>query len=355
MLDTNNVIVIWNTPKPTSKPTLRPTTKRPTPLPTIRNTSNPSPRPSTRRPTRNPTLRPTPQPTIKPPISFKSFIGGQFFNDERSNEASGLALAPDKSHLIVVSDNGKIFFLNLLDYNSGHCVWEDDDVFNDNTDFEGVAIVPNEWSQNNKIAYLIHEGADDDRPYLYKIGYTYNSDLGSCSVQLVESYSLRGALPCLTTSDGIESLTWKVGTSNPAVFYVGVEDTGRIYEITSDGNSNGDVCFDGGMGRDGISSLVHDGTYLWSVFGEDGKLAVIDPARDGCTLAVIDIPRQGWDTEGLVIDFENNLMYRAVDEGGDSDPSIVAVYDFTYNIENKECISDMMPLRSCSGFTLCGR
>ena len=125
---------------------------------------------------------------------------------------------------------------------------------------------------------------------------------------LVESHSLRGALPCLTTSDGIESLTWKVGTSNPAVFYVGVEDTGRIYEITSDGNSNGDVCFDGGMGRDGISSLVHDGTYLWSVFGEDSKLAVVDPDRGGCSLAVIHIPTQYWDTEGLVIDFENNLI-----------------------------------------------
>ena len=217
-MDTN-VIVIWNT----SKPTLRPTTKQPTPLPTIRITPQPSPR----RPTGNPTPRPTPQPTIKPPISFKSFIGSQFFNDERSNEASGLALAPDKTHLIVVSDNGKIFFLNLLDYNSGHCVWEDDDVFNDNTDFEGVAIVNTEWSQNDKIAYLVHEGSDDDRPYLYKIRYTYNPNLGSCSVELVESHSLRGAL-CLTTSDGIESLTWKVGTSNPAVFYVGVEDTGRI-------------------------------------------------------------------------------------------------------------------------------
>ena len=59
--------------------------------------------------------------TLPPPpkankMRFKSFIGNQFFNNERSNEASGLALAPDKSHLIVVSDNGKIFFLNLLDY-----------------------------------------------------------------------------------------------------------------------------------------------------------------------------------------------------------------------------------------------
>ena len=62
--------------------TLRPTTKGPTPLPTIRITRKPSPRPTVI------TRRPTPQPTIKPPISFKSFIGSQFFRDERSNEAS---------------------------------------------------------------------------------------------------------------------------------------------------------------------------------------------------------------------------------------------------------------------------
>jgi len=47
-------------------------------------------------------------------------------------------------------------------------------------------------------------------------------------------------------------------------------------------------------------------------------------------------------------------MYQAVDEGGDSDPSIVAVYDFTYNIDNKDCMSGT-PLRSCTGVTLCGR
>ena len=98
----------------------------------------------------------------------------------------------------------------------------------------------------------------------------------------------------------------------------------------------------------------HDGNYLWSSFGEDGKLAVIDPNQNGCTLAVIDIPTQDWDTEGIVIDFENDTMYRAVDEGGDSDPSIVAVYDFVYNLDNKECMSGTR-WRSCTGFRLCDR
>lgn len=74
-------------------------------------------------------------------------------------------------------------------------------------------------------------------------------------MEVIESHSLRGALPCLPTSDGIESLTWKVGTSNPAVFYVGLEDTRRVYEITSSGESNGTVCFDGGIGKDGIASI----------------------------------------------------------------------------------------------------
>jgi len=125
-----------------------------------------------------------------------------------------------------------------------------------------------------------------------------------------------------------------------------------VYEITSNGNSNGDVCYESGIGRDDISSSYHE-TYLWSVFGQEGKLAVIDPARGGCTLAVIDIPTQ-WDTEGLVIDFKNNLMYLAVDEQGGSDPSIVAVYDFIYNLDNEECMRGT-PRRSCTGFRLCSR
>lgn len=139
-----------------------------------------------------PTLRPsTPK---QPTLSFKSFIGRRFFKDTTSNEASGLALAPDRSHLIVVSDEGKIFFLNLFDYNSGHCVWKDDSMFSYRTDFEGVTIVPNEWSKDDMIAYLVHEGGSSGRPYLFKIRYTFNSNRGICSVEVIESHSLRGAL-----------------------------------------------------------------------------------------------------------------------------------------------------------------
>ena len=48
-------------------------------------------------------------------------------------------------------------------------------MFNDNTDFEDVAIVDTEWSRNNKIAYIVHEGGDDDRP-LYKVRYTHSTE-----------------------------------------------------------------------------------------------------------------------------------------------------------------------------------
>ena len=45
---------------------------------------------------------------------FYAFIGKEFFEDNMDNEASGIDMAPDGSHLVVASDDGKIFFLNLL-------------------------------------------------------------------------------------------------------------------------------------------------------------------------------------------------------------------------------------------------
>ena len=47
-------------------------------------------------------------------------------------------------------------------------------------------------------------------------------------------------------------------------------------------------------------------------------------------------------------------MYLAFDEGGGSDPSIVEVYDFAYNLDNKECMKGTVPRISCTDFRLCG-
>ena len=54
------------------------------------------------------------------PFTFYGLIGDTPFLNENP-EASGLALAPDSTHLAGVTDSGRIFFINLDDYTSGHC------------------------------------------------------------------------------------------------------------------------------------------------------------------------------------------------------------------------------------------
>jgi len=328
-------LLIPATEVPTSKPTLQPSSFQST-----------SPSLSV-----SPTYRPTPKPTLPPtnPFTFYSFIAEDFLRDERSNEASGAELSPDGTHLIVVSDNGKVFFLNLLDYKSGHCMVDLDknDDIDDMTDFEGVAIDHNDWSPNNMQAYIVHEGSKDEEPYLFKIKYTYDATLGTCSIDVIDSTSLYWALPCLTDSNGIESLTWKEGTTNPAQFYAGLQDTGKLYEVSSDGTGNG-RCHDGGLGIDDLSASSYDGRYLWSFYGETGKIVVIDPERNDCTLATYDMPSE-YDKEGLTIDKEHGLAYVAVDETGGNNPSLVAVHNFTYptNLETATCIKSGSSMRVC--------
>jgi len=328
-------LLIPATEVPTSKPTLQPSSFQST-----------SPSLSV-----SPTNRPTPRPTLPPtnPFTFYSFIAEDFLRDERSNEASGAELSPDGSHLIVVSDNGKVFFLNLLDYTSGHCMVDLDknDDIDGMTDFEGVAIDHNDWSPNNMQAYIVHEGNKDEEPYLFKIKYTYDSTLGTCSIDVIDSTSLYWALPCLTDSNGIESLTWKEGTTNPAQFYAGLQDTGKLYEVSSDGTGNG-RCHDGGLGIDDLSASSYDGRYLWSFYGETGKIVVIDPERNDCTLATYDMPSE-YDKEGLTLDKERGLAYVAVDETGGNNPSLVAVHNFTYptNLETAACIKSGSSMRVC--------
>mmetsp|Transcript_3864 Transcript_3864/g.8618 ORF Transcript_3864/g.8618 Transcript_3864/m.8618 type:complete len:257 (+) Transcript_3864:3775-4545(+) len=239
----------------------------------------------------------------------------------------------------------------------------DDDIIDSRDDFEGIAIDPNTWTpqdDGNMYAYVVHEGSDDEEPYLFKIKYTYDSNAGTCSASVVESESksLFGAIPCLTGSNGIESLSLKTQSSStdPAVFFVGIQDTGKVYEITSDGLSKGpDYCYEGGLpGVNDFSSSSYDGKYLWSFHGEENKIVVIDPIRD-CPLATYDMAFQMMDKdkEGFTFDVENGLIYVAFDEGGGRDPIVVAAINFTYptGLDASECI----PQESCRGFTVCGQ
>eukprot|EP00581_Thalassiosira_minuscula_P008544 CAMPEP_0183703882 /NCGR_PEP_ID=MMETSP0737-20130205/1441_1 /TAXON_ID=385413 /ORGANISM="Thalassiosira miniscula, Strain CCMP1093" /LENGTH=422 /DNA_ID=CAMNT_0025930683 /DNA_START=142 /DNA_END=1410 /DNA_ORIENTATION=+ len=289
------------------------------------------------------------------PFRFYSFIGEDFFADNQPNEASGLDISPDGTHLVGVSDDGKIFFLNLLDYTSGHCMIDlsNNEVIDGDDDFEGVAIDTGSWTVDNKHAYVVHEGGEDDEPYLFKMQYEYDND-GDCSIKSIERTSLLGAIPCLTDSNGIESLGLKTpssGSDNPAVFFAGVQDTGKVYEVTSDGWSNGpQACYDAGIGKEDVAATAYDGQYLWSFLADEDTLAVVDPIQY-CTVAVYEMAID-MDQEGLVIDVDNRVMYAASDEQGDA-PSLVAVYNLTYPEDIGECLGEYDSIGLCTGFDVC--
>jgi len=292
------------------------------------------------------------------PFSFIDNIAEDFFDENDDIEASGVDIAPDGSHLVIVTDEGEIIFINLLDYESGHCMVDLYDEV-DGTDLEGVAIDPTEWSPSNMNVYVVHEGADDDEPYLYKINYEYDPDAGRCSATVVESKSLYSAIPCLETSNGIESLGLKSASTStdPAVFLVGIQDTGKVYEVTAEGASNGSYCYDGtgGTGYDDISATAYNREYghIWSYIESEDTIAVVDTTRN-CPVAMHEMPSSRLDEEGLAIDFENGRMYVVVD--GQGDGSVVSVYNFTYPEHVDECLEDIGEYepRSCSNFAVCG-
>lgn len=170
-------------------------------------------------------------------------------------------------------------------------------------------------------------------------------------------------------SNGIESLAWKETSGGIATFFMGVQDTGKIYEIGSDGKSTDGCEYDGDLGAENLSAASFDGKYLWSLFGERDQVAVIDPERD-CTVAIYTIPTDATDPtinfpseldkEGLAIDFVNGMMYLAVDQSSD-EPSIVASFTFTYPTElatlnPPSCINTNLfdgASQSCTTFAVC--
>ena len=307
------------------------------------------------------------------PFTFSHYYANDFFYDNDKIEASGVAIAADSSHLVIVGDEKRIVFVNLLD-DENHCVIKDlDEVMDYGSDFEGVTIDTNAWSQDDKHIYVIHEGGLGERyeiPYLYKIRYEYDPDKeDSCSIEVVESISLNSALPCLTTDNGIESLTLKSPstTTTPATFYVGIQDSGNLYEITSKGVPNSPNCYDGGMAASDISastySIQHD--HIWSRVESEESIAVINPTKD-CTVGIYELLSE-YDEEGLVIDFANGYMYLVTD--GQGDGSTLAVFDFVYPTDIEDCMvgeegddenvqqfsaSDSLEEgRSCDRFTVC--
>ena len=92
-------------------------------------------------------------------------------------------------------------------------------------------------------------------------------------------------------------------------------DTGKVYEITSEGISNG-VCYDGGLAVDDISASTYNihTKQLWSRYESQETISVIDTIQD-CTVATYELQSE-YDEEGLVIDWEKGYMYIVTDGQG---------------------------------------
>ena len=121
---------------------------------------------------------------------------------------------------------------------------------------------------------------------------------------VVDSKSLYGAIPCFDQKvDDIESLELESESTDPdpAVFFVGVQVTRKIYEIISEGLSNEpDSCYDAGLGVGDISSTAYDGRYIWRILDGGNQITVFDPAED-YTRAIYDTAFTA-NKEGLIVD-----------------------------------------------------
>ena len=94
-------------------------------------------------------------------FSFFSLVAKDFLsNNPLTAEASGADVSPDADgmHLVVCSDTGTLMFLNLEDYNTGHCVVDlkSNIAIGGNDDFEGVTIDRTSWTPGNKFIYLLY-------------------------------------------------------------------------------------------------------------------------------------------------------------------------------------------------------
>ena len=272
-------------------------------------------------------------------------IGEAFFAANPTLEASGLTTVPDSSHLVGVSDSGAIFFLGL-GANAGKDCNVPLSIAANN--FEGVAIDPNLWSTaaaGDKVAYAVHEGSSTEAPYLHKISYTYVPGAGAgvvtCTAEVIESINLYGALPCLPGGNGVESLAYKESSygaeEGVGVFFVGLQDTGVVYEITSSGLANGPTCYDGGLGGvDGISGSFYEETteILWSVYDNQDSFVAINTTKDCSLLAEGTLQTN---EEGLAIDFATGNMYIASDEGNNNGPSFVSIHTWLSSTSSDCC------------------
>ena len=76
------------------------------------------------------------------PFVFSNYMAEDFFDDNDKIEASGMAIAPDQSHLVIVGDESRILFINLLDPDNtdSHCLvdkLDGKDMLEFGTDLEG--------------------------------------------------------------------------------------------------------------------------------------------------------------------------------------------------------------------------
>ena len=256
-------------------------------------------------------------------------IGRRLFRAHPDIEASGLVWLPHEHLLAGVSDTGDVFMINPDDereyYVAPKILGESAD--SDYHDFEGVTFDPYliETEDDNHI-YI----ACENPPALLQLRYRlpkYLDDHTFASVDLYDTAELDDALPSsFHEKKGIESLTlYKPSTAtSKAVFFIGLQDNGSVYQVDSDGRliSSADIISvdNGDIDQRDVSGSHYDASTdtLFLVYDKQNAIAAVE-VETNRVLATY----RTRDTQEEGIAVRDDRIYICSDEAGD-EPSFIS-------------------------------
>ena len=270
--------------------------------------------------------RAKPDDIIGPELSRN--IGRELFRAYPHLEASGLVWLPHEHLLAGVSDTGDVFMVNPDNeaeyYMAENVLGRGSEL----QDFEGVTFDPYLIETEDESHIYV---ACEQPPALLYITYqlpTDDADHSFASIELANLAPLDEALPSnFEDNKGIESLTmyqWSTATTK-AVFFVGLQDNGKIYQVDSDGQrvSSADVI---SVGKDADIDQRHvSGSHyepstdtLFLMYDKQNAIAAIEVASQRVLATFRSRDTQ---EEGLAV--RGDRIYICSDESGNT-PSFIA-------------------------------
>ena len=263
---------------------------------------------------------------IGPEISRN--IGRELFRAFPHLEASGLVWLPHEHLLAGVSDTGDVFMVNPDNeaeyYMAENVLGRGSDL----QDFEGVTFDPYLIEAEDKSHIYV---ACEQPPALLYLTYrlpTDDADHSFASIEISNTVLLDEALPSnFEDNKGIESLTmYQPSTATTkAVFFVGLQDNGSVYQVDSDGQrvSSADVI--SVVNGDDIDQRHVSGSHyeastdtLFLMFDKQNSIAAIDVASQRILAT---FRSRNTQEEGLAV--RGDRIYICSDEKGDT-PSFIS-------------------------------